>query len=330
MTDIPPHRTSGRFIKFSSASCVTLGCCLICYLFTFLVWGELSERDVRIQTGDFGQSDVPWYLYPMKFGLTGLLGMAFVLSYIFKKYEKEVFVFGIIALVALLTGPYYQEHRFSKYIMAAMAGFASLLIYRIIIILCNYRLTRLFCGVLLGSIITVSSLSIVFFLGYNALGLENPHLEISLSKRDFPSSSELQLLDFLRKDHTTNPETYNVAIPSDEYDLQGGFIPKLEGFSAIPRVKLLEGHLTLNASTIEEFYDLIEQNDIHYIILPKKEYLDDKKDVGLQYPVRFALDNFQKAYEDSNYIVLTVPPNLVPPSDNGVRSRCSVSLSTTG
>ena len=91
----------------------------------------------------------------------------------------------------------------------------------------------------------------------------------------------------------------------------------------LPRsINIMKNQLTLNASSPESFYDLLNYGDIHYIILPKKEYLDNnldsKIDVGLQFPLRFALDNFQKAYEDDNFIVLTVPTNLIPPSEDGV------------
>src|SRR5207249_10999669 len=53
----------------------------------------------------------------------------------------------------------------------------------------------------------------------------------------------------------------------------------------------------------------------NYIILPKENIRNDK----LQQPVQFALDNFPKVYEDSNYIVLAVP-FIVPPvsSMNGL------------
>ena len=68
------------------------------YLFTFIVWNEFSLYEVANHTG---VPDIPWYLYPMKFGITGALGLALILSYLFKKFEKEIFVFGVIAIVAL-------------------------------------------------------------------------------------------------------------------------------------------------------------------------------------------------------------------------------------
>ena len=66
------------------------------YVVTFIVWSESSVEAVEVQTHDY---NVPWYLYPIKLGVTGLLGIAFVLSYLFRRFEKEIFVFGIIVIV---------------------------------------------------------------------------------------------------------------------------------------------------------------------------------------------------------------------------------------
>ena len=101
----------------------------IVYLSSFLILVPLSLKAVDDEAL---QGVVPWYRYPMKLGFAGLLGLAIIISYIFRKYEKEVFIFGIIIVIALLTGPYYDQHRFSKYVMIGMVGFASLLMYRIL------------------------------------------------------------------------------------------------------------------------------------------------------------------------------------------------------
>ena len=62
----------------------------------------------------------------MKLGLIGILGLCFVLSYIFRRFEKE-YLFWVIVIVAIITGPYYDEHRFGKYVMVGLIGFASFL-----------------------------------------------------------------------------------------------------------------------------------------------------------------------------------------------------------
>ena len=156
------------------------------YVFTFIVWGEISQKELNANT-----SYVPWYLYPMKFGVTGMLGLAFVLTYLFKKYEKEVFVFGIITIIAFLAGPYYDEHRFSKYIMVGMVGFASLLVYKIIFSVRRFTHKSLLSGLIMGAVVTSSSLSTLLFVGYTALALENPDFEgfhLELPRRIFPSA----------------------------------------------------------------------------------------------------------------------------------------------
>ena len=71
----------------------------------FLVWSEIPADYVNAHTQNY---NTPWYLYPMRLGAIGLLGVAFVLSYIFKKFEREIFVFGIIIVIALLAGPVLQ------------------------------------------------------------------------------------------------------------------------------------------------------------------------------------------------------------------------------
>ncbi len=132
----------GRFSPFifHGRAKFTLGIVLVSivsylYVFTFITWAELPLKDIEIQTSESFPRNVPWYLYPMKLGLVGVLGISYLLSYAFRKFEKEVFVFGIIAIIAIITGPYYDEHRFSKYVMVGLIGLASLLIYEIILFL---------------------------------------------------------------------------------------------------------------------------------------------------------------------------------------------------
>jgi len=314
------------------------------YLFTFIVWGYIPLDDVRAHTGNFGQPDVPWYLYPMKFGLTGLLGVAFLLSYLFKKFEKEIFVFALIAILALLAGPYYDEHRFGKYIMASMAAFAALLLYKIMrcfswpfkfkLIKSKLKLRQLLTSLLLGSVITGSGLSIFMFAGYNALAIENPQFGIALTKRDFPFPSEMQMLEYLRGKFS-NSKTFNIAVPEKEVDINRGLITKIEGFSSVPRAKLLQSPLTLNSSTLEGFYNLLEHTDTRYIVLPKKDFVNlgnsERKTSALSSSnnnliLQFALENFPRPYEDRNYIVLEVPPLTSPSSSSSVERNGDVAL----
>jgi hypothetical protein len=308
------------------------------FVFTFIGWAQLPIEVVRLDTSGV-DLNVPWYLFPMKLGLTGIIGLAFVLSYLFKKFKKEVFVFGVIAIIALFLGPYYNEQRTNKYIMLSMAGFASLLIYRLItrIIITEKRTTTndeiviqtnsnirgnslgvhkaLLCGVIIGSVITLSSISVLLFIGYHASALETHNLDLALGRRNFPSASELNMLKFFLNNNI-NHKLYNIALSANEYDFKQGLIGKLQGFSAIPIDPLFENRLTLNASTLEGFYDRLRFTNSEYIVLPRK-YADTIENGLSTHIIRFALENFQMVYHDANYLILKVPLALSAPSSKG-------------
>jgi hypothetical protein len=269
----------------------------------------------------------------MKFGLTGLLALAFILSYLFKKFEKEIFIFGIIIIIAFFAGPYYDEHRFGKYIMAGMAAFAALVIYQIIVsdrMQLNLKLRPLIVGILLGVVVTSSCLSIFMYAGW--IGLYTAKSDwIEGGRRDFPTTSELRLLNFLNN-KIIDSKAYNIAVPEKETTNEKGFVTKIYGFSPTSRVKLLQSPLTLNSSTMEGLYDLLNKTDVRFIILPKKDIIVDTEKEGItslsndnyngniSNVMRFVLDNFPKAYEDQNYIILEVPPLIPPATENSTVS----------
>jgi hypothetical protein len=226
-----------RFLKLAFGI-VTVSAIAYFYLFTFLVWNELSINDVRSQVTEF--SNVPWYFYPIKFGLTGLLALAFILSYLFKKFEKEIFVFGIIIVIAFFTGPYYDEHRFGKYIMASMAAFAALLLYKIISSnrnALNLKSRPLIVGLLIGTVVTSSGLSIFMYGGWVELFTHKSEW-IEGGRRDFPTASEIKLLDFLNNNIVTS-KAYNIALPEKETTNEVGFATKIYGFTPTSWGKLL-------------------------------------------------------------------------------------------
>lgn len=305
------------------------------YIFTFIVWNQFSAYEVAIHTSNNGQRDIPWYLYPMKFGITGALGLTFILSYLFKKFEKEIFVFGLIAAVALLAGPYYDEHRFSKYIMVGMVGFASVLVYKLILIIQRnstgsalFVLKPLACSILLGLVFTSACLSVFMFISYRALLLENPIFNPP-GRLNFPSASEMQLISFL-ENKRKDSEIPNIATWAKEYNLYYGFSGKLESFLGIPRSKILQSPLSLNASSLEGLYKLLQYSNTENIVIPRyslsgngtiryetaipthNENNNNQKDISN--PLNFVFDNFPKSYQRDNYTVLKVPQLSAPSS----------------
>jgi hypothetical protein len=265
--------------------------------------------------------------------LTGLFGLAFLLSYLFKKFEREIFVFLIVAIVAFVSGPYYDEHRFGKYIMSGMACLAALLIYKTISgvlsftpklkhpIILGSRFNVVTGGILLGLVITFSSLSILMFTSF-VEQITNVADFNEDTRRDFPTHSEIQLLDFLNARLIANKpdKNYNIALPENEVDNNRGFLTKLYGFTPIPRAKLLQTPFVLNASTIETFYNLLDYGSTKFIVIPKEDFSGGISSMSNLYTndsiIQFALENFPRVFENDGYLVLGVP-SLSPPSPKG-------------
>ena len=272
---------------------------LYMYFLTYNVLVQLSTDYLKKNTEGYV---VPWWVYPTKLGLPGLLGLIFIFSYFIKKFDSKLFVFGILIIVAFITGNYYDEHRFSKFIMLGMVAYASLLIYRII----NWDLNKIYLnGIIISALIVGSALSVVLYIGSNSLVLQTMDFTIN-PKRNFPQKSEIQLYDKLLKSIDIGSKDYNiVSFPSEYNAVQGSpLMSKLQGFSGFPYEKIFKNPLTLNSSTLDAFYHLLEDNDVRYIILPRNSIKDESL---LTEPTRFALHYFNRFYEDKNYIVLQVP-----------------------
>jgi len=266
---------------------------------SFIVWTQLPRNYVDAQTNQF---TTPWYLYSMRLGLIGLLGVAFILSYLYKKFEKELLVFGIIIIVALLVGPYYNEHRFSKFVMIGMIAFASLIVFKIL----NYTSNKkpLLNGIIIGSILVSTSLSTLIFIGYNVITTQNHDYTYALGRRNFPSMQEMSMLDLMRSKILSDPNSNNVASFPEQYQpFEGSIINKLASFSGLSFGQTTKTSLILNSSSLNELFHILDDTNTKYIIIPIK----DIKGQALTDTVRFMLENFPKIYSDGNYLVLRVP-----------------------
>jgi hypothetical protein len=297
-----------RFHFFTGVLLVSI----VCYIYglSFIILSHLSANDIIIQSAGYGGPyNIPWYLYSLKFGITGIFGLAFVLSYLFKKFEKEVFVFGLIIVIPLFAGPYYDEYRFSKYIMVGMVGFASLLVYKI---LDSLRRKPVISNIIIAAIITIGSLSSILYIGYNSLILQTQDFVHTLGRRNFPAS-EMPLFQILHDKMDIGSKRYNIlSFPNEYTNFDDGLMAAFQGFSGLPFSIIFQNPLTLNVSNLDAFYHLLDDSGIRYIVIPKSSI---NKTLGLKEPLQFAIDNFQRVYEDSKYLVLDVP-ELKSPSSN--------------
>jgi hypothetical protein len=278
------------------------------YLLSFIVLGQLPIDIVKIQSSD---SSVPWYLYPTRLGIAGLFGFAFIVSLFFRRIEKQIFVFGILIIISLITGPFYNENRFSKYVMFGMIGFASIMIYEILLRVSANRLHTL---IIIGGITVFSSLSVLLFIGYSSNIMLTHDFDNALSRRHFPSQSQMQLFKVLREQPNFDSGKYNIISIPTEYDpFKDSIMPKIQAFTGLPSNKLIESILILNTSTLDSFYHLLDITGTKYIIIPKNSIAEK----SLTDPTLFALDNFKRIYEDSDYIILEVPYLRGPSQKSG-------------
>ena len=289
-----------RFHFFTGVLLVSI----VCYLYglSFIILSHLSTNEIIIQSAGYGGPyHIPWYLYPLKFGITGIFGLAFILSYLFKKFEKEVFVFGLIIVIPLFAGPYYDEYRFSKYIMVGMVGFASLLVYRI---LDSLRSKPVVNNIIIALIITIGSLSSILYIGYNSLILQTQDFVHTLGRRNFPTS-EMPLFQLLHDKMDIGSKRYNIlTFPKEYTNFDDGLMAAFQGFSGLPYEIIYQNPLTLNVSNLDAFYHLLDDSGIRFIVIPKSSI---NETLGLKEPLQFAIGNFQRVYEDSKYLVLDVP-----------------------
>ena len=291
----------------------------------FIVWSQLPANYVDVHTQSY---NTPWYLYPMRLGLVGLVAIAYILSYLFKRFEREVFVFGIIIIIALFAGPYYNEQRFNKYVMAGMIGFASLLIFQILDFMANKK--PVLNGIIIGSIVITASLSTLMYIGYNGLVIESQDYTHALGRRNFPSSDELSVLDIMRYKIQGSSNHNNIATFPNEYNFrEGDIISKLHAFSGLPLRKAIQTQYILNASTLDSFYHLLELSNTGYVMIPT----NTMNQSTLTDPMQFALKNFQQVSKNDDYLVLDVPsvqgPSTASEGTVGIIHEKDKSLSST-
>jgi hypothetical protein len=306
-------KTLGKFVYSNKKLNFTIVTTIIflvayVYLLSFIILNQLPLGTIRDHAVE---GKVPWYLYPMRLGVAGLFGLAFILSYMFKRFENQVFVFGIIIVVSLIASPYYSETRFSKYVMIGMVGFASLLIYKIIIWRSGISTVRNVA--LIATIIISSGLSILIFIGYNSLILQTNDYISTQPRRNFPSSSELQLFESLHEMADVDSKRYNVISFPDQYDTRyDGIMLKVQSFAGLPADKLEQSPLALNASSLDALYRQLEYSDARYIVLPKSSI---GFGTGITDATRFAINYFKHIYDDKNNIILEVP-EINPPNQS--------------
>ena len=106
--------------------------------------------------------------------------------------------------------------------------------------------------------------------GFTDILLLNPHYRLipGENNRFFPTPSEINLLTEL-KNNIVNIKTDNIALLNKDYG-NGLLSEKIMGFVGVPYEKIYHNPLILNASSLTAFYQLLDKNDIRYILIQRE------------------------------------------------------------
>ncbi len=178
------------------------------YILSFFFW-----FDSPIRTDDYML--VPWYFYPIKFGILGLLAVGGVVFALFNKFSRSFLHFVLYtALVFLLAkfttgvfGLYYAfaETRFMFYVFIGVSIVAAYFLLNLTKLLSGTSMKRrLICGLLVG-IIFVSGISeSVVTVGYwKTSGLWQVPYDVT--------AGELDAINYLRLNRPVNEYVTTVA-----------------------------------------------------------------------------------------------------------------------
>lgn len=296
------------------AGIIVIAIVVYLYAFTFIVWNHLLLSDIQLQTSESGQRIIPWYLYPNRLGLSGALGLIYLASYLFRKFEKSAWIFAIFAFISFIAGPYYDENRFNKYIELSFVSLASLLLFEVISNI-KHRLRPIIISMVLGLVFLGSSMSILLYFSYSVLGLKNEdfsQFSLSLPRRIFPSPNEINFLNYLHKSLIV-PSTDFVAAPSYDMVRNQGLGSKLEGFVDPSITKFSQNPLIFNSTSLESLYSLLSYSNIKYVLLSLNDTLLPMTD-----PLKFAINHFRQVYRDDEFEVFAVPRISAPSTNSDV------------
>ena len=84
----------------------------------------------------------------------------------------------------------------------------------------------------------------------------------------FQLNSEINFLTIL-KNNIVNTKTDNIALLNKDYG-NGLLSEKIMGFVGIPFEKIYHNPLILNATSLTAFYQLLDTDDIRYIVIQRE------------------------------------------------------------
>jgi len=223
---------------------------LYLYLFSFIVWNEIRDTFSVWSTLGFAYFTgstylvlrlVPWYFYPIRLGILGILTI-FGLYYFNKQYFEKFFIAIMwISIAILIRFPMlFEEYRLTKLIIYPLSILSAWVISRTFsrikiifqengLSLKNNIVRCSIAGLLLSSIIIAGISSTLLYINESVYITQNPYTPLSflLTRRSLASEEKMEAYYFLQS--RINPSTETVISLPGEVPILEEEWPELSG-----------------------------------------------------------------------------------------------------
>ncbi|MFQ6086117.1 MAG: hypothetical protein ACE5OY_07655, partial [Candidatus Bathyarchaeia archaeon] len=268
-------------------------------------------------------SYVPWYFYPMRLGVVGLLaiaGLAIVRKKLNSEYSYQVFL--VWSMVSILLGMYvgrishsYDEFRFTRFLGAGLSIFASVAFIQMVRRLEKVGLRIVFkpnateTGIPIGRVLCVFVITSIILTGMASTLLYTRHQRKVAFASFTPRDDILGVANFISPqlgldDSVTSPVVTDPFRTGGKFDRGFCLMGMWDGRVVPPR-------LFFDDNSPEQIFLATRTNNLKYIYMKdyEREYLSNDT------YIRFLLNHLPVAYADG-WVSIFESYNFAPPTQN--------------
>jgi hypothetical protein len=279
------------------------------YFLSFVVLGIAHFQESYISVpGSFYAT--PWFLFPLRLGIVGLLTLAFAVLWVYSgKYKSGTprviyfFVFiGFFSLIATLfahyviQNPFAANIRFEMYIESAVSVLAAIALVEL-----TRRVwkNKWLVGYLLA-------LLVIFGIGSQLLMVEGYYLNANIySEQGFTSSvsiQEVKALDYLRENIPSNVNL-SIATPSvNSYTM-------IKDFGEVWQPLAAGSPILFSVKSPESALSILAQSNVKYVYMAQRDFAELESAYPEGYMARL-LNYLPVAFKNEEVTIYEVPSIL--------------------
>jgi hypothetical protein len=295
---------------------------LYIFLLSIMIWiNVLPSFEIGKTTSGIGTDFVPWYLYPIRLGVTGLVFLfvlfGLVISNRFRQKISGSFIMCFVLIIlSFIVGksfhfyPIYMESRLTTFMWFALSPIAA---YALVYL--SFRVKKLskkaVSMVIITSILIIGFLSPTYYVEYLSILNETyvwfPY-NIQVSKEEFGG------LQFLYQHANANTTVLTVTYESRFLIASFGGIPLEHAFGGSPFARGYS-QVFLQPSNVETVLNLLANSNVNYIYLASRDWiLINTSYVNFKegFVLGFLLDYLPITFQNSAVTIYRVPSLTAP------------------